>query len=191
MTHQDHLSGYMTGKLLVAMPHMVDARFAQSVIFICGHDQNGAMGLMINKTVDSLSLRDLVEQLNIDVPEIKRNLPVYFGGPVEMGRGFVLHSADYKKNGTIAINETMALTATIDILKTIAEGGGPKESLLALGYVGWSANQLEDEIHNNGWLQVEPDTDLVFHDPLDRKWRKAIDKLGVDPSMLSGDAGHA
>ena len=182
---------YMTGRLLIAMPGMRDARFANSVIYICAHSDEGAMGLVLNQRLDALSFAELMEQLEINEDEASVNVPVHFGGPVEAGRGFVLHTADYRQDATLDVEDGIALTATVDILKSIARGSGPRQSLLALGYAGWGPGQLDDEMRANGWLQAPGDTGLVFDTDLETKWERAIFKLGIDPRMLSGEAGHA
>jgi len=183
--------GYLTGHLLVAMPGMADPRFARTVIFLCAHSEEGAMGIVINREMNNLTFGDLAEQLDLDADEVSVDLPVQAGGPVETGRGFVLHSVDYRHDGTLVVADDVALTATVDILKAIAGGGGPKRRLLALGYAGWSPGQLESEIKANGWLNVAADPDLVFDPALDEKWDKAMAKLGVDASMLSSSGGRA
>ncbi len=182
---------YMTGRLLIAMPGMRDERFSNTVIYMCAHSDEGAMGLVLNQRLDSLSFAELMEQLEINEDEAPEDVPVHFGGPVEAGRGFVLHTADYRQDATLDVEDGIALTATVDILKSIARGYGPCQSLLALGYAGWGPGQLDEEIRANGWLQAPGDTGLVFDTDLDTKWERAIVKLGIDPRMLSGEAGHA
>ncbi|WP_119167546.1 YqgE/AlgH family protein [Algihabitans albus] len=183
--------GYLTGQLLVAMPTMADPRFERSVIYLCAHSSEGAMGLVVNKLAGSLTFPDLLEQLGIDGPEAREDIRVHFGGPVETGRGFVLHSADYLQDSSLQVNDAFALTATVDILRDLAYGSGPRQALLALGYAGWGPGQLDQEIQKNGWLHVEADEILVFDGGLEDKWERAIRKLGFDAAMLSGDAGHA
>lgn len=185
------LSGYLTGCLLAAMPHMQDVRFHKSLIFLCGHDENGAMGLVINRHLEGLTLEDLFQQMDITPQEIHQNCPVYFGGPVEGGRGFVLHTSDYQQSSTLLIGEDYGITATVDILSSIAEGNGPREVILALGYAGWGPGQLDAEIQSNTWLQLEADEELIFRTPPSKKWEQAISKLGIEESMLTGDLGHA
>lgn len=182
---------YLTGKFLVAMPGMQDPRFEDTLVYICGHDSTGAMGLVVNKLIDSITFRGLMEQLDIEVEGGMPNVPVHFGGPIEMGRGFVLHSSDYIHESSVHINKDVTLTATIDILRDIAKGKGPKYHLLALGYTGWSPGQLEVELKNNGWLEIAGDIDILFKVPLELKRSKALIKLGIDPSMLSSVSGHA
>lgn len=181
----------LIGQLLVAMPQMRDSRFERSVIYMCAHSAEGAMGLVLNKLFDQISFPDLLDQLNIKTGPRTKQILVHFGGPVESGRGFVLHSDDYVRDGTLTITDGFALTATIDILRAIADGEGPRSSLLALGYAGWGPGQLETEIQQNGWLTVPADPTLVFDGDLEAKWTRALAKLGVQPSALSGDAGHA
>jgi putative transcriptional regulator len=181
----------LIGQLLVAMPQMRDSRFERSVIYMCAHSAEGAMGLVLNKLFDQISFPDLLDQLNIKTGPRTKQILVHFGGPVESGRGFVLHSDDYVRDGTLTITDGFALTATIDILRAIADGEGPRSSLLALGYAGWGPGQLETEIQQNGWLTVPADPLLVFDGDLEAKWTRALAKLGVQPSALSGEAGHA
>ncbi len=184
-------SGYLAGQMLIAMPQMRDARFSRTVVYLCAHTKEGAMGLVINRKFNGLSFPDLLEQLNIEPTPLCDPIKIHFGGPVEAGRGFVLHSTDYVQETTLVVNDDVGLTATIDVLKAIASGEGPHRSLLALGYAGWGAGQLDNEIRDNAWLSVEPDDDLLFGTDLDHKWERAIAKIGVDFSMLSGEAGHA
>ena len=187
----DEKGEYLAGQLLVAMPGMRDPRFHKTVIYMCAHNADGAMGLVINRALESFSFPDMLKQLEIDVSGMGERINIHFGGPVESGRGFVLHSQDYLQEATMVVEQDMALTATVDILKAIAFGTGPRQSLLALGYAGWGPGQLDSEIKANGWLHVAPDTDLLFGSDLDGKWERAIRKIGVDPRMLSGEAGHA
>ncbi len=182
---------YLVGQLLVAMPGMQDERFARTVIYMCAHNAEGAMGLVVNRALDALSFPDLLEQLDIDTSTAMENVDVHFGGPVETGRGFVLHSPDYLQEGTMVVADGVALTATVEILRAIASGNGPQRHLLALGYAGWGPGQLDSEIKANGWLNVGADDGLVFDTNLNTKWDRAMGKLGIDPSMLSESAGHA
>lgn len=183
--------GYFTGQLLIAMPHMGDPRFARSIIYICAHTSDGAMGLVINRQIDSITFSDLLKQLNIETADIDNRIQVMFGGPVEVGRGFVLHTSDYVEKSTLKVDNAVGLTATLDVLKDIAAGSGPRRNLLALGYAGWGPGQLDAEIEANGWLNVAADEDLVFDKNLDTKWKRAMAKLGVDLTKLSGQSGHA
>jgi putative transcriptional regulator len=187
----DDSGDYLTGQLLIAMPNMRDPRFTRTVIYVCAHNADGAMGLVVNRLVGSVTFPDLLDQLGIDTEAVTEEIRVHFGGPVESGRGFVLHSGEYHHASTLQIAEQMALTATVDILQDIAKDAGPRRSLLALGYAGWGPGQLDAEIQSNGWLNVSADEELVFDEDLDGKWERAINKLGVDPALLSGDAGHA
>jgi putative transcriptional regulator len=182
---------YLTGNLLVAMPQMQDPRFARTVIYMCVHSQEGAMGLVLNRLARSLSFPDLLEQLDIGLAPGADEIRVHFGGPVESARGFVLHSADYLHDGTVMVGENIALTATVDILKAIARGAGPRRSLLALGYAGWAPGQLDGELQRNAWLHVPADEALIFDDDLDNKWERATAKIGIELSHLSSQAGHA
>lgn len=183
--------GYIPGRLLVAMPQMEDPRFARSVVYLCAHTAEGAMGLVLNRELESLTFPDLLEQLGIEPTGATKEIRVHFGGPVESSRGFVLHSDDYAHEGTLNVDDGIALTATVDILKDIAHGGGPRNCLLALGYAGWGPGQLDGEMQANAWLHVEADPDLVFGADLGTKWEAAMRKIGVDPSLLSGTAGRA
>ena len=182
---------YLSGQLLIAMPGLQDPRFAKTVIFLCAHNADGAMGLVINREIDSISFPDLLEQLDIEPSDDVELIKVHFGGPVDSGRGFVLHSPDYVQDTTMVVDAEVALTATIDVLKAIAGGSGPRRRLLALGYAGWGPGQLDTEIKANGWLHVAADADLVFGADLEGKWQRAMGKLGIDPRMLSDEAGHA
>jgi len=187
----DQDTPYLAGRLLVAMPGMTDPRFEKTVIYMCAHNDDGAMGLVVNRALDSLSFPDMLEQLGIESRNSEGTINIHFGGPVESGRGFVLHSRDYLQEATMVVDQDVALTATIDILKAIAGGDGPLNSLLALGYAGWGPGQLDTEIKANGWLSVDADDDLVFGPDLDGKWNRAMGKIGIDPRMLSDKAGHA
>jgi putative transcriptional regulator len=187
---KNHPATSLAGQLLIAMPQMQDHRFVRSVIFLCAHNEEGAMGLVINKFVDSVTLPELLDKLGIPAPGLSGQARVHAGGPVEEGRGFVLHSDDYVEENTLVVG-TMALTATLDILRAIGRGEGPRRSLLALGYAGWGPGQLDAEIQHNGWLHVPADEAIVFDEQVGDKWQRALAKLGVDPLALSGDAGHA
>jgi putative transcriptional regulator len=189
---------YLDGQLLIAMPGMSDARFDRSVIYMCAHSEQGAMGLMINKTTPMMSFGDLLSQLDIlqgEAAEPPRELlamPVLYGGPVEQGRGFVLHTSDYfAANSSLPVSETIALTATVDILRAMAEGRGPERAILALGYSGWAPGQLENEIQNNGWLTCAADEELLFGINYDARYVAALRKLKIDPAMLSSESGRA
>lgn len=182
----------LSGKLLIAMPGMGDPRFEHSVVFLCAHSDDGAMGLIVNKPARDLSFDKLADQLGIARTDRAREIRVHFGGPVEHSRGFVLHSRDYAGSGsTLKVDDRFGMTATIDILEAIAAGRGPSASLLALGYAGWGPGQLEDEILRNGWLTCDAAPDLVFSDRNAEKWTRALGTLGVDPLTLSAAAGRA
>jgi len=172
---------------------MGDPFFTHSVVYLCAHSEDaGAMGLIVNKTIDSLTIDELYAQLKIEpVTHAKHQQPVHFGGPVATGQGFVLHSADYHDQGTLDIGDEFALTATVDILRASGMDEGPRQALIALGYAGWGPGQLDSEIKANGWLLVAADTGLVFDAEIDSKWQRALAKLGVSPEMLSGESGRA
>ena len=182
---------FLAGQLLVAMPQMQDPRFARTVILMCAHNEEGAMGIVVNKLIGQLTMAELLKQLKIEAAGFASASPVHFGGPVEGGRGFVLHTADYVENATLVIGKTLALTATLDILRAIGRGEGPTRSLLALGYAGWGPGQLDAEIQANGWLNVAADEAIVFDAAHANKWERALAKLGVNPLTLSGEAGRA
>jgi len=184
-------SNFLAGKLLLAMPNMTDSRFDRSVIYLCSHDESGAMGLIINQDMEELEFGSLLDQLEIASDETLPEVLVHNGGPVEPGRGFVLHSADYVQDSTLIVSEKLALTATIDVLTSIANDRGPLHSLLALGYAGWGSGQLEQEIRNNAWLTSEADDEIIFYTELEQKWSRAMAMLGVNVSMLSTESGHA
>lgn len=184
-------SGYLTGQFLAAMPAMEDPRFQRSLIYMCVHNAEGAMGLIVNRLVDSLTFEELLDQLDIPPTPSVDDIHIHFGGPVETGRGFVLHSTEYEKETTVIIENGIGLTATVDILRDIAEGRGPRDRLLALGYAGWGPGQLDGEIQENAWLNVPTDVDLLFNAENESKWDRAVGMLGFDPNALSSDAGLA
>jgi putative transcriptional regulator len=184
-------SNFLTGQLLIAMPTMGDPRFATSVIYVCAHTADGAMGLVVNRPIVKPSFDDLLRQLEVEPLPPARRIRLCSGGPVDNARGFVLHTADWTGEGSLKVNDELALTASLDVLKAIAEGGGPREGLLALGYAGWGPGQLDAELQQNAWLSVPADEPLVFGDDYDTKWRRALAKLNIDPLLLSGAAGHA
>ncbi|MFV3128288.1 YqgE/AlgH family protein [Niveispirillum sp. KHB5.9] len=181
----------LTGHLLIAMPQMPDPRFEKTVIYICAHSAEGAMGLVVNRLFDGITFTSLLHQLDIDITSPARELRVHFGGPVESGRGFVLHSGDYNREGSMPVDDGVVLTATVDILRAVAEGQGPERAILALGYAGWGPGQLDQEMQQNGWLHAPADSSILFDPELDGKWEKALAKLGINLSMLSADIGHA
>ncbi|OWJ65510.1 YqgE/AlgH family protein [Inquilinus limosus] len=181
---------YLTGQLLIAMPTLIAPPFARTVIYLCAHNDQGAMGLVVNKPLQTIDFPTLLDQLGIPHGDLLGSTRVQFGGPVESGRGFVLHSTDYKAEKTVVVGD-VAVTSTLEVLQAIAGGTGPSRHMLALGYAGWSAGQLDAEIQANGWLNVPCDSDILFGEDLSVKWERAIAKLGIDPMMLSGEAGHA
>ncbi|WP_208351683.1 YqgE/AlgH family protein [Pseudaestuariivita rosea] len=182
----------LTGKLLIAMPGMGDPRFDRSVIYMCAHSDEGAMGLIVNKPAPEVRFSDLLDQLSIKASINTQKVTVHFGGPVEHGRGFVLHSADYGANSsTLRVDDNVGMTATLDILEDIAMGVGPEASLMTLGYSGWGPGQLEDEIGRNGWLTCDAKMPIIFDRNNDGKWSAALQELGIDPLLLSAEAGHA
>ena len=175
------------------MPRMGDPRFARSVVYICSHNAEGALGLIINKKIDPLTFPKILSQLNIQNidQENNRTRDVYFGGPVETERGFILHSLEYQSEFTLLIDEKIGMTASVEIIKELAMGNGPKQSLLALGYAGWGPGQLDVEFQENAWLSVDADMDLTFNENCDKKWNQALNKVGVSAALLSTDSGHA
>lgn len=190
---------FLSAQMLVAMPNIGDPRFARSVIFICAHSEDGAMGIIVNKPSSEITFSELIANLDI-VPEVEQikytrardDIEVHIGGPVETARGFVLHSADYfSDSATLPIDDMTGLTATIDVLRAIAKGEGPEHALLALGYAGWDSGQLESEIRANGWLHCDADQDLLFGVDPAAKYDAALAKIGIDPGHLAADAGHA
>ncbi len=187
-----NLTGYLERQLLVAMPGMPDSRFARTVIYMCSHNAEGAMGLVINKPYPGLSFTSLLQQLSIETTA-EPNLVVRQGGPVETGRGFVLHSTDYMQPGSVTIDEDkgIGLTATLDVLRAIATGTGPQHKLFALGYAGWGAGQLDTELQENGWLTVPAEFDLIFDPDLDSLWERSLGLLGISAGHLASVAGHA
>ncbi len=195
----DAAQRYLYGNLLIAMPEMADQNFQRTVIYVCAHNSGGAMGIIVNRPAGSLNFPGLLAQLKIidkseqiRLPESAGTMKVLRGGPVDEQRGFVLHSSDFFiKDSTLEIDDGISLTATLDILKAIAHGVGPRQAIFALGYAGWGAGQLESEIQHNGWLHCPADPDLIFDDDVDTKYRRALQKIGIHPGMLSNEAGHA
>src|ERR1700755_3375025 len=191
--------GFLDGQMLIASPGMRDERFARTLIYMCAHSSEGAMGIVINQPAQHISFRDLLVKLDV-IPEADKimlppsagDVTVLKGGPVETERGFVLHSADFFiEDSTLPIDEGVCLTATLDILKAIARGNGPVSAILALGYAGWSPGQLENELQHNGWLHCSPDPELIFGTDISAKYDRAMQKIGIRPGMLSSDIGHA
>jgi len=191
--------GYLDGQMLIAMPSMHDERFSRSLIYVCAHSSEGAMGIIVNQPAPNINFPDLLVQLEvipaadlIQLPQHVGTVPVLKGGPVETGRGFVLHSADFFiENSTLPIDEGICLTATLDILKAMARGDGPRSAVLALGYAGWAPGQLETEIQENGWLHCTADSELIFGNDIIHKYERAMRKIGIDVGMLSSESGHA
>ena len=189
---EDGGESFLEGKLLIALPGMPDPRFEKSVIFMCAHSGDGAMGIIINKAVEGLSFREMMDKLKIGVTAATPDPPIHFGGPVQTGRGFVLHSGEFEsQDSTMAVTDDISLTATLDILRAIANGTGPARSLFALGYAGWDGGQIEDEIRANGWVHCDADNAIIFDGALDGKWSRALKKLGIDMSGLSAHTGRA
>jgi len=201
MTTPSIQSSDLTGKLLIAMPSMGDPRFELSVIYILAHNEDGTMGLVVNKPLTEVSFSDILGQLNISCANPVADKGICYGGPVETGRGFVLHSGDYPRfegaksrdegGGSITVNGEFSMTSTVDVLEDIALGTGPKRALVMLGYSGWGAGQLEMEIAQNAWLTCDATPDLVFAPDLNGKWQAAIESMGIDPRMLSATGGSA
>ena len=191
--------GYLDGQMLIAMPAMSDERFARTVIYVCAHSSEGAMGIVVNHPAPNIKFTDLLVKLDvipaadrIQLPTKAGGVKVLRGGPVETERGFVLHSADFFiENSTLPIDDGICLTATLDILKAIARGSGPRSAILALGYAGWAPGQLENEIQHNGWLHCPADAELIFGGDTSGKYQMALKKIGIDLAMLSSEAGHA
>lgn len=196
-SNEKHLTatdGNLTGKILIAMPGMADPRFERSVVLICAHSDDGAMGLVLNRPLPEVDFGDLLEQLGIEADDSIRNIEVRFGGPVEPGRGFVLHKVPEHGDdpeGRVRIGRSLAMTTTRDILEDLANGAGPESAVLALGYAGWGPGQLEDELLQNGWLTGESADELIFGDADQDKWSRALTVQGINPSVLSGAAGRA
>ena len=192
MSQEAQTEDGLSGKMLIAMPSMGDPRFEKTLIYMCAHSDDGALGLVVNRRVDEVSQNDLFGQLDLDITPNTATRHVHYGGPVETGRGFVLHSSDYRiDEATLEVDDNVSMTATVEILKALAKGEGPQKALIALGYAGWGGGQLEGEIQQNGWLTCDPDDDLIFGLNDDRKWEAALAKLGVDPTWLSAEGGSA
>lgn len=198
-TQAERMEGYMGGRVLIAMPTLDDPNFARTVIYICSHSDEGAMGIIINQPMRELTFRELLQQLQIipeaggiELPRHVDSLPVWFGGPVDRGRGFVLHSSDYRsEHSTQRHDNGVCLTATLDILKAIADGKGPDQSMLALGYAGWGAGQIEEELQHNSWLVASADPRLLFEVPPHDRYSYALHSLGIAPEHFPSQAGHA
>lgn len=187
----DDAAPYLTGQLLIAMPGLMDPRLSQAVIYMCAHTSEGAMGIMLNRPLEQPSFEDLLRQLHVEPVPPARRIRLFVGGPVDNGRGFVLHTSDWTGEGSLVVDDRLALTASLDVLKAIATGGGPRHGILALGYVGWGPAQLEGEIQRNTWLSAPADEALLFDSEHETKWRRALGRLRIDPLLLSDVAGHA
>lgn len=191
-THSIDVQKYLTGQIIVSMPQMTDPKFQRSVIFICGHDQNGAMGIYLNKLIDGLQWGQLMGQLGITGSEaLLTQPPIHFGGPMEPGRGFVIHTNEYQSENTVEISTSYSLTATLEILKAINAGKGPTNYILALGYAGWGPGQLDTEIQTSAWVSIEPTDEILFKYSAEEKWSHALDFLGITIDMVSTEIGHA
>ena len=184
---------FLAGKLIIAMPTMADPRFKRSVVCICAHNEDGAIGIIINKIIESLSFSKIIKQLKLKKNMTKNDHKnhIYFGGPVETERGFILHSADYSSENSTFINSEISMTASTEILQALIDGNGPDKSIVALGYAGWGPGQLDTEIQSNAWLSVESDLELVFSAKTAEKWDMALEKIGVNPALLSTESGRA
>ena len=182
---------YLTGQLLIAMPAMEDERFARSVILVCAHTDEGAMGIVLNRPLEKLTFESLLKQLDVEPTPPARQIRLCEGGPVDHGRGFVLHSSDWTGDGSLQVADDLALTASLDVLQEIAGGGGPRHGLLALGYASWGPGQLDQELQENVWLTAPTEHDVLFDTEYETKWRRAMAILHVDPILLSGVAGRA
>lgn len=180
------------GKLLIAMPDLNGDTFSQSVVYMCAHSEEGAMGLIVNKPAPDIRFVHLLDQLGIPTQPGVRDIRVHIGGPVENARGFVLHTDDYRsEGGTLDVDDHISMTATMDVLEDLAKGQGPNTSMLALGYAGWGPGQLEDEIARNAWLICDPRQDIIFGRANEYKWTAALKVLGIDPILLSAEPGRA
>ena len=183
--------GLLTGQFLIAMPSMNTPHFSQAVIYVCAHTPDGAMGIVLNRPLASPSFGDLLQQLDVTPSPPARQIDLFRGGPVDSARGFVLHTADWTGDGSLMVDRQVALTASLDVLKAIADGGGPRQGFLALGYAGWGPGQLDRELVENAWLSAPASLDMLFDTDHETKWRRAMAILKVDPILLSDVAGHA
>jgi putative transcriptional regulator len=183
--------GFLQGKLLIALPGMPDPRFERSVILMCAHTDDGAMGLIVNKPVEGVPIRQLLDKLSIPVTANRLDTPVLYGGPVETERGLILHSNEFSTGQSTRVTDDVSLTGTLDVLHAIAAGRGPQKAMFALGYAGWSEGQIEDEIRGNGWVHTDMDTGILFDLPPEAKWSAALKKLGINISGLTAHAGRA
>ncbi len=183
-------SSFLTGKILIASPSMLDPRFDKSVIYICEHSLNGAMGIIINQPIKEIQLNEIFSQMNIKSIGKNFNRDVYFGGPVETTRGFILHSSDYQMPETIHLDNEVSLSSSTEILQSIAKGKGPENYFMAFGYAGWSSGQLDEEIKDNSWLHTEADNKMLWHYENKEKWNKALYKIGIKPGSLINESGR-
>lgn len=196
---EEQQGDYLDGQMLIAMPNIGDPRFEKTLIYMCAHSSEGAMGIVVNKAAHDITFPDLLDRLGVTtgsdeivLSDKAKTMTVQVGGPVETGRGFVLHTCDYfSAESTLPIDEDVGLTATLDVLRAIASNAGPRHALLALGYAGWGPGQLETEIQSNGWLHCSADEALIFHPDLETKYEMALGRIGIDPGLLSTQAGHA
>lgn len=192
MNDDAEATGFLTGQLLLAMPHLTEPPFAHAVIYMCAHTSRGAIGIVVNNPLEEPTFDHLLGQLEIEPIPPTRSIRLCSGGPVEHSRGFVLHTSDWTTDGSLQVDGKLALTASLDILKALAAGDGPREGLLALGYAGWGPGQLDAELRDNAWLSVPvEDIELILGDDFDSKWHRAMAHLRVDPAWLSVAAGHA
>lgn len=195
MTAKKPYTTTLTGKILLAMPNMEDPRFHRAVILICAHDENGAMGLVLNNRLPGIDLHHLLEQLNIHPDDAQavntHDIPVMSGGPVENSRGFILHTNDFSQNDTVSVSDNLSVTGTIDALRAVASGQMPEKMVFVLGYAGWTEGQLDAELQDNVWLVANGDADLIFAVEPAEKWNYGIKKMGIDLALLSGAAGRA
>ncbi len=190
-TPTEIVTSSLAGHLLIATPAVQESCFARSVIYMCAHNESGAMGIIVNYPVENLHLNEILDQLDIEPDMQSRDLPIHFGGPVESNRGFVVHSADYHSEGSLIEKNGITVTANVAILQQIAEGKGPTEGMLVLGYSGWSPGQLEAEIETGSWIVIPATKQLVFNTGNETKWNKAVATLGIDMGHFSSDVGHA
>lgn len=189
-TH-DHTENGFQGQILVSLPGMVDPRFHKALIMICGHDENGAMGIVINKVIENVHLKDIIDQMDLTSIKHIPKQAIHYGGPVEIGRGFVLHTSDCMQGSSVSITDDIALTASTNLIQDVVQEKGPDHLLIALGYAGWSGGQLEEEIMQNAWLTVPAESKLVFDRDPDTLWERTLKGMGIDPSHLSFHSGRA
>ncbi len=186
------VAGSYTGQLLIATQQIAASCFMKSVVYVCSHSPEGAMGVMVNRAISNFSSEELLKQLKLDIPEKDFNFPVYYGGPVESGTGFVLHSSDYQSHNSLHTQKGLSLTSNLEILEDIAQGKGPEKMRICLGYSGWSAGQLDNEIKHNHWFSIPRDDDLIFSDVSDNDlWQQACESIGVNSSNFSQEVGNA